>query len=57
MQISTKFTIAIHLLCAVGGHIHEELDQSLDEIQAKFEEDLSRCVVGDVYANIEKAVR
>jgi len=70
MQVSTKFTIALHILnavetsgqgelfnfhekpnpnCPVGKNIHKILDESLLEVQKKFEEELKKHSVEEVY--------
>jgi len=70
MQVSTKFTIALHILnavetsgqgelfnfhekpnpdCPVGKNIHRVLDESLLEVQKKFEEELKEHSVAEVY--------
>jgi DNA-binding IscR family transcriptional regulator len=40
--------------CPVGSHIHDALDGQLHEIQERFEEELGRHSVGDVYLIIDK---
>ena len=75
MQVSTKFTIALHILiavetsgqgelfifhekpnpnCPVGKHIHRILDESLLEVQKKFEEELKEYSVAEVYERMGK---
>ena len=75
MQVSTKFTIALHILiavetsgqgelfnfhekpnsnCPVGKNIHRILDESLLEVQKKFEEELKEHSVAEVYERMEK---
>jgi len=42
-------------VCPVGGTIHKALDQSLNEIQQRFEESLSEYNLQDVLDSIEAA--
>ena len=75
MQVSIKFTIALHILNAVetsgegevfnfhekpnpnwpvGKNIHSILDESLLEVQKKFEEELKEYSVAEVYERMGK---
>ena len=75
MQVSTKFTIALHILnavetsgqgelfnfhekpnpnCPVGKSLHRIFDESLLEVQKKFEEELKEYSVAEVYERMGK---
>jgi DNA-binding IscR family transcriptional regulator len=43
--------------CPVGRNIHKALEQSLDEIQRKFEKELSEHNLQDVFDKIKEAVQ
>ncbi|MCH4005661.1 MAG: Rrf2 family transcriptional regulator [Eubacterium sp.] len=43
--------------CPVGRNIHQSLNQTLEEIQEKFEEELSRHTIADVYDATIEAIR
>ncbi len=44
-------------LCPVGRNIHQSLNQTLEEIQEKFETELSRHTIEDVYDSTVDAIR
>jgi DNA-binding IscR family transcriptional regulator len=43
--------------CPVGSHIHQALDDKLQDIQKQFENDLRKHNVGEVVADLEKAIK
>nr|WP_296400864.1 Rrf2 family transcriptional regulator [Acidaminococcus timonensis] len=43
--------------CPVGSHIHAALDDKLQDIQKQFENDLRKHNVGEVVADLEKAIK
>ena len=67
MQISSRFTMAIHMFacidtftdqkCPVGKNIHQVLDKRLLDVQKAMEEKLSEMTLADVKKDIEELTK